>query len=400
MPTEALRHVLAHLRGLHPDLNDGQLLARFAGKRDEDAFAVVLRRHGGLVWGVCRGVLGQTQDAEDAFQGTFLALARKANALSGCESVGGWLYRVASRTALHARAAISRRCTRERSVGNLPDVASHPAEPQDWHAVLHEEIAGLPDVYRQALVLCELEGVNRREGAHLLGIPEGTLSSRLAAARRLLGKRLVRRGMAFSIACLAGTVPEVLAQATVKAVTDSTRVISVVALVKGVLPSMVLSHYKALLAVAALACITVGAITYPVGGQEPTTKAPQPETKKQQPGGTDRPAPNGDELVKAKAELEALRRANERLLYQLEITLAKVEQERQVAEERRREAEQLEAKARADRQAYLRELTRLEAQAQVDGALNDYRKAKDKEARLKALESVQKALDRLKENEK
>src|SRR5262249_39598533 len=153
------------------------------------AFAALLRRHGRMVWGVCRRLLGQAQDAEDAFQATFFALAREAAALSRSDSVGGWLCRVAARTAGHVRAAHSRRLRGEGAVAGLAEVPVPPAEPQDWRDVVHEEVGRLPALYREALVLCELEGLSRKEGARRLGVPEGTLSSRLAAARRLLGDR-------------------------------------------------------------------------------------------------------------------------------------------------------------------------------------------------------------------
>ncbi len=445
-----LRHVVEHLRtavrGLHPDLTDGQLLARFAGSRDEDAFAALLQRYGRMVWGVCRSTVRHTQDAEDAFQSTFLTLARKAGSLSRSESVGGWLYRVAAHTAAHARAANARRSSRERLVDNPPEVASVTPEFQDWHAVLHQEIAGLPDVYRQALVLCELEGVSRREGARRLGVPEGTLSSRLAAARRLLGERLVRRGLALSIGCLALNVPEALALATVKAVANQGRAMPIVALVKGVLQSMFVSKCKALVALSALSLlIGVGAFTYGVGGQEPTTtKAGQPES-----GGKSNPAapPERPDDDKAK-EAEALRRAYVNLAVELELVRKRAEARAAEAESLREEAvrqrvqaqqSQGEAEklrdvaqvlaARAKEQATIlqlenerlqrelqeardqaenraQELARLrvsnsqEGEADAKEALKAFQEAKDKEGRRKALESLQKAVDKLKETVK
>jgi RNA polymerase sigma factor (sigma-70 family) len=410
-----LRHVVEHLRtvvrGLHPDLTDGQLLARFADKRDEDSFAALIQRYGRLVWGVCRSTLAHTQDAEDAFQQSFLVLARKAASLSRSESIGGWLYRVAAHTAAHTRAANARRSSRERLVGDLPDVMSDPPEFQDWHAVLHQEIAGLPDVYRQALVLCELEGVSRREGARRLGVPEGTLSSRLAAARRLLGERLVRRGLALSVGSLALSVPEALALATVKAVTIQARATPIIALAKGVF----MSKCKALVAVSALGLlIGVGTFTYGLGGQEPTTEkagksnqvAP-PETRKARPNDVDNPIQKGPE------DAAALRLENQRLQLELRAARDQANDKAAEAEKLREEAQRQAAKAKVELErerkrmlAVLQELEREKARnsreedADIERALKEFQEATDKEGKRKALESLQKAVDKLKESVK
>src|SRR3954447_1120101 len=121
MRTGGLRNVLEHLRLADGGLTDGQLLARFLDGRDEAAFAALVRRHGPMVLGVCRRVLGHAHDAEDAFQATFLVLARKARSLADPEAVGPWLYGVAYRTALEARAMSRRRRAREKQVRDVPD---------------------------------------------------------------------------------------------------------------------------------------------------------------------------------------------------------------------------------------------------------------------------------------
>jgi RNA polymerase sigma factor (sigma-70 family) len=385
-----------------------------------------------MVWGVCRGALNQVQDAEDAFQATFLALARKAGSLRHSASVGGWLYRVASRTAVHARTTNAHRRANERSAGHLPDVAVAPVEPQDWQVVLHQEIAGLPDIYRQALVLCELEGKSRREGARLLGVPEGTLSSRLAAARRLLGERLVRRGLALAVA-----VPDALAAATLKAVTGQWDAApAAAALAKGVLKAMFVSKFKSVVAVSALVVLLgAGAFTCSLGGRETepakATDDPtaQPDVKKTQDA----------EAEKAlREEAEALRRQNERL--QLELRKAKEEQavlmarleERLLAlkvadadkERRLRDALRaldtalvqldalkdqtaklkaeldVERKRRQELEDELRRLRSRDPAAEAEEALKEFREVKDKEAKRKALNRLQQALDRLKEDVK
>src|SRR5262245_22298618 len=151
-----------------------------------------MRRHGPMVPGVCRRVLGHEQDAEDAYQATFLVLARKAASVRPAEAVGSWLYGVAYRAALKAREAASRRCARER-MARERSTEERP-DPVECFENLDREIARLPDIYRTAVVVCELEGLSRREAARRLGCPEGTLSSRLAKARRMLARRLAGPG--------------------------------------------------------------------------------------------------------------------------------------------------------------------------------------------------------------
>ena len=204
-----LRRVLDQLRlGDGGGLTDAQLLSRFLDGGEEAAFAALVRRHGPMVLGVCRRVLGHLQDAEDAFQATFLVLARKATSVVRREAVAGFLYGVAYRTDLHARAKALKRRKAERQVGTMPDPAIAPAEVQDWRPVLDREMSRLPEKYRAALLLCELESRPRREAARQLGLPEGTLASRLARARRLLAARLARCGVTLSGGALAAVLME------------------------------------------------------------------------------------------------------------------------------------------------------------------------------------------------
>jgi RNA polymerase sigma factor (sigma-70 family) len=176
---------------------DGQLLELFLADRDEAAFANLVRRHGPMVLGVCGRILRHPHDAEDAFQATFLVLARKAASVVPRELVGHWLYGVAVRTALRARSSALRHRSRERQVIDMPDRAA-PAKAivYDLRPVLDEELSRLPEIYRIPLVLCELEGRTKREAASALGVPEGTVASRLARGRVLLRKHLTRRGLA------------------------------------------------------------------------------------------------------------------------------------------------------------------------------------------------------------
>jgi RNA polymerase sigma factor (sigma-70 family) len=185
---------------------DGDLLGRFVRSRDGVAFAELVRRHGPMVLGVCRRVLGDRHDAEDAFQATFLILARKAGSVRPAGRVGPWLHGVARRTALAARRAAARRRLREAEA-----VAVRAATSREGTAELREvldlELARLPERYRSAVVLCELEGRTRWEAAALLGWAEGTVASRLARARTLLAARLTRRGVALPAAGLAALAP-------------------------------------------------------------------------------------------------------------------------------------------------------------------------------------------------
>src|SRR5262245_32689876 len=175
-------------------VTDGRLLERFLSAHDEDAFAVLVRRHGPMVLGVCRRILGDPHDVEDAFQATFLVAVRKAASVRPRELFGNWLYGVAYRTALVARARIIRRRAKEKQVEDLP----HPphVEPeggwQELRSFLDQVVSGLPEKYRLPVVLCDLEGRSRQEVARQLRLPEGTLSSRLAAARKTLARRLAR----------------------------------------------------------------------------------------------------------------------------------------------------------------------------------------------------------------
>jgi RNA polymerase sigma factor (sigma-70 family) len=190
-------------------MTDGQLLESFLTGREEAAFEVLVRRHGPMVLGVCRRVLHNVHDAEDAFQATFLVLVRKAASLLPREHVGNWLYGVAYHTALKARAAGVRRRTKEAQVRHMSRREPLTEDTcQDWQPLLDQELSRLPDKYREAIVLCDLEGKTRREAARQLGIPEGTLSGRLTTAHRKLARRLAGHGFTLTV----GAVAAVLSQ--------------------------------------------------------------------------------------------------------------------------------------------------------------------------------------------
>jgi len=211
--------LLHHIRrlarqGMGEKQTDGQLLELFITQRDEAAFALLLRRHGAMVWSVCRRVLGNVHDADDAFQAAFLVLVRKADSIRPREAVGNWLYGVAYRTALEARKRLSRRRTKEQPLHDGLAPESKPEEPwRELWPILDRELSRLSDKYRLPIVLCDLEGRSRREVAQQLAIPEGTLSSRLATARKKLAVRLARYGFAVTAASLGALLTEKTASA-------------------------------------------------------------------------------------------------------------------------------------------------------------------------------------------
>jgi RNA polymerase sigma factor (sigma-70 family) len=225
------RNATQHLRGVVLQLDpagptDGELLSRFVDQRAETAFEALVRRHGSMVWGVCRRVLTNHQDAEDAFQATFLVLTRKAAAVVPRAMVANWLYGVAHQAALHAARTVARRKQRERQVASMPEPAAADNDPwPDLQAILDQELSRLPDKYRAVVVLCDLEAKGRKEAARQLGCPEGTVAGRLARARAMLAKRLTRRGVTLSSAALAvvlaqkaasGCVPGSVVASTIK----------------------------------------------------------------------------------------------------------------------------------------------------------------------------------------
>jgi RNA polymerase sigma factor (sigma-70 family) len=163
-------------------LGDGDLLDSFLARRDEVAFETLLRRHGPMVLGVCRRLLGNEADAEDAFQATFLVLVRKAASIRPRSLVGNWLYGVARTTALKAKAMSSKRTAKERQAAQRSRPDAIPSSLERVEASLERELDALPNVYRAAILLCDLEGKTIKEAAQQLGCPPmGTLSARKAS---------------------------------------------------------------------------------------------------------------------------------------------------------------------------------------------------------------------------
>src|SRR5882762_8057034 len=196
------------------DLTDGQLLERFVDGHDPEAFAALVRRHGRTVLGVCRRVLINAHDAEDAFQATFLVLVRKARSIAKREAVGSWLYGVAYRAALRARAGSAQRRKHEsQSLDRAAEPATADEADDEVRPIIDEEVNRLPEKYRRPIVLCYFEGKTYGEAARILGWPAGTTSVRLARARELLRARLALRGLALSAGALAAWLAEKTAPA-------------------------------------------------------------------------------------------------------------------------------------------------------------------------------------------
>ncbi|HWY88556.1 MAG TPA: sigma-70 family RNA polymerase sigma factor [Gemmataceae bacterium] len=194
-------------------LPDARLLADFINRRSEESFAFLVRRHARMVMGVCLRVARHRQDAEDAFQATFLVLVRKAAAIAQPELLANWLYRVAHNTALKVNAEARKRRLREEPLTPMAEPSSKEP-PHYLLAALDQELSRLPSKYRVPIILCDLEGKTQRKAAQLLGCPEKTLSSRLIRARDMLAKRLTRLGLAVSGGALLSTLTQIAACAS------------------------------------------------------------------------------------------------------------------------------------------------------------------------------------------
>jgi RNA polymerase sigma factor (sigma-70 family) len=357
-----LDKVLAHLRRVlgPPEgaSTDGQLLARFVATRDEASFAALVRRHGPMVLGVCQRLLRHAQDAEDCFQATFLVLARKASAVRG-EAVGSWLYSVAYRTSLEARALNARRRWRERQVEVMPHPEVTPADVPDWRPWLDRELSRLPEKYRTPVILCDLEGRTRREVAHQLSLPEGTLSSRLATARKMLAKRLSRHelplaggvlALSFSGAASAG-VPESLVASTTKAAVlvaagkmAAAGFVSaaVVTLTEGVLQTMFIAKLKT----ATVVLFGVAALGLGTGGLVYQTRAGAADARQ-----ADGIIAKGSGAETAQPEKDRDKRAAEDARDRERALREELERARREAEAARAEARALRQKAEAEAKA-------------------------------------------------
>ena len=276
MPNEHRETTLAHLQtlfdvGVVAGMSDGQLLEQFARRRGESAetaFAALVDRHGAMVLRVCRGIVGNDHDAQDAFQATFFVLAQKGGTLWVRDSIAPWLHQVARRAAGRLKTVVNRQRAIERESAQISDTAGNLNPDDEWAETLHEEIARLPRCFRLPIVLCDLEGHSYEAAAEYLDCPPGTIKSRLARGRNRLRDGLTRRGFTAAAGPNESPVPAVfvsstistqLAKATVAGVTRATPVAaqigesfsaSVTTLAERVLQVMWLTRIKSVVAAA------------------------------------------------------------------------------------------------------------------------------------------------------
>jgi len=274
MPTRPMSNVIRHVRRIAlqqagTGRSDKLLLDAFLTQKDQLAFEALVHRHGPMVLEVCRRVLRNAHDAEDAFQAAFMVLLRKAHSIGKRDLLANWLYGVAYRTALKARTNAGRRRARERDPKAMPPESAPAQEiPEELLAQLDLELNRLPEKLRAPVVLCDLQGLVRKEAARRLGWPLGTLNWRLARARAVLARKLTRHGLALSAgavaACLArhataAAVPALLVAATVKTgiagntATGGVISANVASLTEGVVKAMLLTKLKGISVVVLLA---------------------------------------------------------------------------------------------------------------------------------------------------
>lgn len=225
------------------DVSDPKLLARFSQDADEEAFAELVRRHGPLILGVCRRILGDVHAAEDAFQAVFLVLAKRSGTIHKPELLANWLYGVACRIARKARMKMRRDATRERCAVKMSQQDEWlDVEWTELKQALDEEVSQLPEKYRAPLVLCYLQGQTNAQAAEQLGWPSGSISERLAQAREMLRRRLNRRGMNLTAALLAVLLTQKVASATVSPVLVSVTVKTAISCAAHKSPASVVSQ--------------------------------------------------------------------------------------------------------------------------------------------------------------
>jgi RNA polymerase sigma factor (sigma-70 family) len=329
-----LRQAVRHLRGMlaageAEGLTEADLWGRYVRERDEAAFETLVRRHGPMVLGVCRRILSHEQDAEDAFQATFLVLVRRAASLRSPRTLANWLHGVARRTALEARRAAAKRRAKEAAA--LPRNVT-PDDLDDLRPALDHELGQLAEKYRTAIVLCDLEGKTRKEAARQLGWAEGTVASRLARGRSILARRLARRGFAGTLvltalvdgaapagvpsALLVSTVTAASCSAAREAAANGALSGTVAALTEGVLKSMLLTKVKIAIAVVLVLGITAlgaGGLISRILAAEPAGAMPDTQEQAQA---------NPDDLHERVLEMK-------QQLEQLQKKIARLEQETQ-----------------------------------------------------------------------
>jgi RNA polymerase sigma factor (sigma-70 family) len=278
--------------GVIGDVADEQLLERFVtarGEAGELAFEALVERHGPMVLRVCRTILRDGHDAEDAFQATFLVLARRAGSIRSRSSVASWLHGVARRVASSARSAASRRREHERTAADRAD--SFLAEPRwdDLALVLHEEIDRLPERFRAPIVLCDMEGMTEGQAAQRLGRPVGTIRSHITRGRQRLRFQLIRRGLAPATVVLvaeragcsahavvasrlvSSTIPSAMQFAVARATTTGMVSAAATALAEEFLGSMLMARIKntVMAVLVAIGIATAGAFAFEPQAEKP-----------------------------------------------------------------------------------------------------------------------------------
>jgi RNA polymerase sigma factor (sigma-70 family) len=330
MPGDSLQSVVQYLHRIIDvgpgAASDAELLDRFATRRDEAAFALLVYRHGPMILGVCQRVLRHEHDCEDVFQATFLTLARRANSISKKDSLASWLYKVAFRIACRARGKVSMLTNQLASLQGQSDPDADVIW-RDLRPVLDQEIAQLPESQSRPIILCYLEGKTHEEAAELLGWPKGTLAARLARGRERLRQRLTRRGWTLSAAALATVLADKtgataisaeLMRSTVQAALayvsgTSVAVLSAkaVALAEGVMQMMWYSKVKMAVVMLLAVALTGSGVGWAMfaGGAGPEQAAQKPKAE-----------PAGDQ----KADIAAMRAEIAKLRSELDVAIKEI----------------------------------------------------------------------------
>lgn len=361
MSHEPLRELIARLRRTGDEAggpSDARLLERYVQARDDAAFELLVWRHGALVLATARRCLGHTADVEDAFQATFLTLARKANSIRRSEALAAWLHQVVLRIARRLRQQRQRRKLHECAL-TAQDIGHEGAPPDDLGPVLDAEIDRLPDHYRRPVVLCYVQGLAVTEAARELGCPRGTVLSRLASARALLQRRLLRRGIAPAALSLltakesAATPPNLIAAAARLATDPATAPPSLVSLSNGVLRAMFWKKCQTAIVIAAV--LAFGGVMVGTGRADKPMPGNEPPAPKQLPANVER------------AQREDLQRE---------------------LEKRRHEIDTIEARASAGRVEIRQEIIELEEQLKAE----EYRQEWQRERQRIALQNLETTL--------
>jgi RNA polymerase sigma factor (sigma-70 family) len=264
-------------------LEDGQLLARYANSRDERAFEALIERHGPMVLTICRAVLKNEHDSEDAFQATFLVLARKAGSIRGADALGGWLHRVAYRASVQAGIeAANRRRKEAEAQAMAAQISPKAANDQELQTLLHEEINRLPESQRLPIILCDLEGLTYEQAANQLQWTIPTLRNRLARGRQNLKTRLTRQGLMVPAIAGLASVPPSLLKTSLSAATGGAISTGASLLARILLKGMLMTKLKVAGTLVIAACVLISAGLIVASGmyaEDPRSIAkPKPQT--------------------------------------------------------------------------------------------------------------------------